>query len=67
MVWMMVSVRRKRTFAGISYVSCKSVRSSIGYVGLLRHTEALSGMKRSPRTSTSRDAIVIAALGLHAL
>jgi len=45
------------TLAGISYVACKFVRPSSMHRAVFRHTEALSGMKRSPRTRTSREAI----------
>jgi hypothetical protein len=56
-----------RTFAGISYEACKFVRSSIVYARVGKHTEARSGMKRSPRTSTSREAIVAALFGSYTL
>jgi hypothetical protein len=46
-----------RTLAGISYVSCKLVRPSDICVSVWELTGALSGMKRSPKHSTSRDAI----------
>lgn len=47
----------QHTFAGISYPSCKRVRSGDTRMSVLELTGALSGMKRSPRHNTSREAI----------
>lgn len=55
--WQVDARRRMLTLAGISYSSCKSVRSSMQQISAPEHTKARSGMKRSPKTRTSRDAI----------
>lgn len=49
----------------MSYASCELVRSSDVRAHAGELTGALSGMNRSPRTSTSREAIAAAPLGIR--
>jgi hypothetical protein len=50
-------MRSCRTFGGMSYEACESVRGRMAGECAGRRTAARSGMKRSPRTSTRREAM----------